>query len=990
MQTTATAGYTALPPYPALIVNSYIAQMKINCLFFFLCCIFTCHAQHPVYYNYRSNNGLPSDEVYNVRTDSMGYLWFGTDRGVARFDGNHFETYSVNDGIDDNVVNDILSAPNGDLWVVADAKRLYRFTGNRFEAYPYNNILPKVSGPVSVAWIGQVHFENNYPSWFSIRSGGLLYIGRDGRYRRERNNYPENTLTYDPGKKLSSFYQLPGMGISPNKEQISYSFNNKNYTSVNSGASVCLERKNGRVLISLGNRLFELSGDGTVSDYQFSNIITNIFEDNMQRLWITLYGNGARMYPPGAFPGSNNEKIFFPSIRISGVAQDREGGYWFTSYDRGVYYVPNPDVLVIESPLLQPGEFFQELLAANGRVYAATVRSRIFQINTNNALQFVLSGPEQEPPNNCNDLVYDSISKKLYGCYSRGVYFKNLQSGRTGISTVSARSVLPVQNGFYVLSPVNIAHHKKSAGAFYNGGTFFCTYPLADSLLLIGFENGLLQYDYHVYKPVFTTTINKRVTAIRKLDNGWLVAATLGKGLILIRGEQLVQVPLGTKKSANMVNDIAVNSHTVWAATESGIVKVGLANPDEYHVQAIAADNRFPYSNIRKIAYHDAKLYALAQNNLIVFPEQYPLNKQPPPVWLQQVIVDDSIKLTPAQKHNLSIRNKRFRFIFNGICFTCGDNTRYLYRLEGLHHEWYATKQDFVEYPALAPGTYTFEVKAVNDNNVLSVNTAGYTFTIPKPFWMKTWFWVACIVVAGSLIAGLVHRRLKKIQLRNREKELLLAKEQVALSAQISPHFIFNALNSIQHLVIQEDRKQATLHMASFSKLMRLGLDNSRKKWVAVKDEIELLGLYLHLEKLRFKDKFDYHIIIDKAIDETSVRIPAMLIQPFVENAIHHGVRNLPDKKGIITVTLTMQHRHLLASIEDNGIGRVKTLSLKDIHAQHQSAGMQITRERLMLLCRETGTVPAFDITDKHDGAGRPSGTLVTFNMPYLKAASNE
>jgi two-component system, LytTR family, sensor kinase len=217
---------------------------------------------------------------------------------------------------------------------------------------------------------------------------------------------------------------------------------------------------------------------------------------------------------------------------------------------------------------------------------------------------------------------------------------------------------------------------------------------------------------------------------------------------------------------------------------------------------------------------------------------------------------------------------------------------------------------------------------------------------------------------------------------------LLLAKEQIALSAQINPHFIFNSLNSIQHLIIQEDRQHAALHMASFSRLMRLSLDNSRKKWVPVKDETELLKLYLELESLRFKDKFVYQLLVDDAVANSSIRIPAMLIQPYVENAIRHGINNLSGKKGMVTVTLHMEGEQLLACVEDNGIGRQKALLLQGTGKDHLSAGMQITRERLLLLCKETGTPWLFEIIDKQDEAGAATGTLVRFNMPWLKTAA--
>ncbi len=974
-----------------IVVSGYLYFSGVKCilLFIFICCTYAVSGQDPVFYNYRSNNGLPSNEVYNVRTDSRGFVWFVTDRGVARFDGSHFVTYSVNDGIEGNVVNDIFIAPNGDVWIVADAQRLYRYTGNGFEAYRYNHLIEKACENVSKAWISQVRFENDYPAWFGIRVGGWLYISARGNMLRDNRQFPENMLLCNDERQLALYYQasLPDSG--KGKPRAEFFFKGKRYTSSVSSACIYKKRNNGNVLVSYGEYLFELQNNEVINHFRFPNFITTIYEDSRQRLWVTIYGSGARVYPSNAFPNTENEKIYFASTRISSITQDREGGYWFCSYERGVFYVPDLDVVTMETGMMDSDEFFQELLSVdNNRLYAATSKSKIFELTHQQPLQFLFSGPEQKITTNCNDLVYDDRTKVLYGCFSRGVYTYNIVTHRTVYYKVSSRSVLPVKNDFYILGPVNMKKNTSDIYYTYSKGTFFSIFPLTETNWMVGYENGLLMYSGTGFIPFLGDVLDKRVTSIKQLANGWIVAATLGKGLVLIKDGKVLPVSLGQGNSINMVNDIAINGNTVWAATEAGIASANLTNPSQPLIAAIAADNRFPYNNTRKIACMGGRIYVLAQNKLIVFPENYPANKEQPPVWLRQVIVGDSIRIKPGDKHDFNFDDDRFRFVFDGVCFRCGTSIRYQYRLKGLHNEWYYTGQPFVEYPSVPPGSYSFEVMAVNESGITSGTAAVYSFTIPVPFWQKGWFRVLAVLLAVLLAAWLINRRLKKIQLRNREKELQLATEQVALSAQINPHFIFNSLNSIQHLIIQEDRQQAALYMAQFSRLMRLSLENSRKKWVPVKDEMELLKLYLELESLRFKDKFTYEITADDTVTNSSVRIPAMLIQPFVENAIRHGVNNLSGKTGVVRVSLDFNGPHLLTCVEDNGIGREKALTLQGTGKDHLSSGMQITEERLKLLCRETGTPWFFEIVDKVDETGAAAGTLVKFNMPYISSVS--
>lgn len=960
---------------------------------YFICCFgwLAGTAQEPVHFNYRSSNGLPSNEVYKVQPDGQGYLWFGTDRGVSRFDGNRFSNYSVNDGIGANVVNDIVIAPNGDIWVVADAKKLYRFTGNSFEAYPYNHLIEKAANGSQTPLVAKITFENNRPAWFSLRSLGLLYINPKGVARLDTATETINHLQFDPQLQMVSFYSPRWYNWQRKlrKEPKQFILRGKKYPMLGSDAMNYLVRKNGIHLVSLGYQLFEFTDNRLTNIYTYKNFITSLFEDIKGQLWVTSYGTGARMYPPQAFPNADNETVFFNNARVSSVSQDREGGYWFCSYEKGVFYAPRLDVVTLETQWLRVGELFQDMVLSKQWLYAATSQNRIFKMSLPGKLEPIFSDPAQITTDNCNDLVYDSLQQRLYACFSRGLYIIDLSTNKAAHYTLSSRSVLLQQNGFYQLGPSGLNTNIKAETPISMPSICFSAMGMPNGQILVGTEAGLYTVTNNKVAPAFSNIINKRVTSIKQLANGWVVLATLGKGLILLKDGQIVEARLGNGNPVNMVNDIAADGNIVWAATEAGIAKADLSNPQQPIVDIIQADNRFPYNNTRKIAYSNGQLVVLAQNKLILLPTNGSIVNIKPPVWLHQIIVNDSLRLLPQAAHSFSFSSNRLKFLFNGICFTCGNNIRFRYRLLGLHSEWYNTGQPYVEYASLSPGTYTFEVVAVDGNNIPSAQPASYQFTIPSPFWQATWFRAIVVLLSLALMGILIAYLLKRSQRRNREKELLLAKEQVALSAQINPHFIFNSLNSIQHLIIQEDRQNAVLHMAQFSRLMRLSLDNYRKKWVPVKNEIELLELYLQLESLRFKDKFVYSLQIDKALLGSQLRIPAMLMQPFVENAVHHGINKLPGSNGLITVTLQQAGNGWVAIIEDNGIGREKAAQLRDTQKEHLSAGMQITQERLQLLCKETNTPYLFNITDKTDAAGNPCGTLVKFNMPYIHAANN-
>jgi hypothetical protein len=955
-------------------------------------------AQQPVYYNYRSNNGLSSNEVYKIKSDPKGYLWMATDRGICRFDGSQFTTYSVNDGLEENVVGDVKIAPNGDVWALGSSKKLYRYTGTSFQPYRYNHLLQDAQLVSPSSYVSDFSFEHNEPAHFSLRGLGIIHIDSTGQLRHDTSVAPVNHLVYCPEWQLAYFYRSAWYNKLHIQSKPRFIFQNKWYDYEHITMMHIIRRRNGHVVMSLNRQVFELRGGQLIQTLKYEHFISGLYEDEQQQLWVTTYGSGVRMYPPMEPARAENERVFFGNIRISNVTQDREGGYWFSSYENGVFYVPRLDIQSIQPSLLQSNEVFQELVAVNASLFAATSQGRVLQMGPGGKWQLLFSDPNPNGSSNCNDLVYDANRHHLLLCLSKGIFDININSRKTGYYGTSSRSALPTPQGLLPLSPKFLVSEQRVPSAtmplpltgIHLPEIAFCIGRKPDGSIIIGTEKGFCTIADGRAVPLHPQLLTKRVTNIRGLANSWLVASTLGAGLALLGpNNQLLLIKLGNSNSFNMVNDIAVEGNTAWAATEAGVVKVGLDRPEQPLVQLLPADNRFPYNNIRKIAHYNQQVVVLAQNQLIQMPAINRTADIPPPISLQRITINDSLVLPFTQPVKLSSNSKRLKFEFNGICFTCGSSIQYRYRLLGLHSEWYTTGQPYVEYPSLEAGSYTFEVEAVNNSGVASAEPASFSFSIRSPLWQKNWFRVMALLLGVTLLGWLIYRRIKTIQRRNQQREWLLAKEQVALSAQINPHFIFNSLNSIQHLIIREDRQQAVLHMAQFSRLMRLSLDNSRKKWVPVADEIELLRLYLDLESLRFKDKFVYTVEADKSLLDGTYRIPAMLIQPFVENAVLHGVNNLPDGRGMITVSLRLQDGVLQARIADNGVGRAAAAKLRQQAVHHISAGMQITEQRLQLLCRETHTPWMFTTIDNTDAEGQPTGTTVFFNMPWLQAAKN-
>jgi LytS/YehU family sensor histidine kinase len=286
----------------------------------------------------------------------------------------------------------------------------------------------------------------------------------------------------------------------------------------------------------------------------------------------------------------------------------------------------------------------------------------------------------------------------------------------------------------------------------------------------------------------------------------------------------------------------------------------------------------------------------------------------------------------------------------------------------------------------LPSGDYTLQLQAVNKFDVYSqVITA--TFTIEKLLWEKNWFRLLAGLLFLGLTGLLVWTIVYRVRKREEEKTSINKKigelEQLARKAQMNPHFIFNSLNSIQQYVMDADLAGANKFISGFSRLIRQTLDFSSRQEISLEVELDYLKNYLELEKTRLEDTFSWQVIIDDSINPVDYFLPPMILQPFVENSIRHGLRYRKDKEGKVIIYIKKQSNFLVCILEDNGIGRKAAEKFKSSsHIEYQSKGMSLTAERIALWNKDSPDIITMQIDDLKDEQERALGTRVTLTFP--------
>lgn len=363
-------------------------------------------------------------------------------------------------------------------------------------------------------------------------------------------------------------------------------------------------------------------------------------------------------------------------------------------------------------------------------------------------------------------------------------------------------------------------------------------------------------------------------------------------------------------------------------------------------------------------------------------------------------VAKESMKL-PYSQNFLS-------FDFTAINYTQSERMQFRYRLEGSGEGWSEPSQNrSVNFTNLAPGNYTFKIMAANSAGVWNEQPAAFRFSILPPWWASWWFRFLALGILLFLGYAYFQNRVKKIRAqaeirereagyKQREAELqrevaefsrqVAEVELAALRAQMNPHFVFNCLNSINTFILLNDPKNASGYLQKFSKLIRRVLDASRSEYISLRDELDTLRYYIELEQMRYGGRFQYVITVPETLDPDAFELPPMLVQPYVENAIWHGLMNREGDEGLLSLEASEQNHALVIKVEDNGIGRKKAAELKSRSAvAHKSHGMQVTDERIKIINELYHTKATVTVEDLFDEQGEGCGTRVTLTIPVQK-----
>lgn len=954
----------------------------IICLLF---CLLPCLAQaqpQPFARSYAGEQGLPSNIVTEVLEDRLGFLWLATGNGLCRFDGYGFSNLHAGAGIPDANVLFLEEDQNGRLWFVTLERNVYYLENDRIRPYPGNARIAQLTQNKGTPH-GFLVSPQGDSLFLAVGQSGILAMDSSGNARRQAPQMPANRILLEKdGQAILTQINRPTSSETPAGPRFDFRTGAGSFfcdfPRLKKGEPqglVTVPVSENALLVSSGARIFFVKDQSWEWYADLPGRPVHIALDDKGAIYLSLLnGGGLRRYASLEALRRGVFTQYAPGLSARWWYAGRRGGWWISTQEQGVLYLPNPLANTFTRfPGLEQNRPYSLALRDDSTAFLGFGLGKVCRLNLRDGAVEAL--PEVPLSNTLFDLYFDTTSNRLWAAT---VYAQYLENGRwtappfpqdRGIPASrigpGQRLCLSSQKGLIAIDPGSL-EWRSSLGQKDNTGVLHALEDFS-GLIWAATPAGLFRWDETGFSPPPL----KHPFFSKALQH---LALAPDSSLLFSDGVDVFRWKNEDVRNLTREAGVSLQSVSGIVADEKGRIWVNAA--DQLLLLAPDGESRFFNTahgilpgRIKDMAYNAGMVWLLGDAGLTALPDDLP-PAQPAGVIIESLLVNGQSRTVKAgNRFSWGENDLSFRLL--SLNFKTGEQTRYRYRLRP-GESWQETANRELRFPSLGEGSYRLELAAQNEDGAWGPALV-FPFRVSPPFYRAWWFFgslAALLLIGGFLI---FRYRLREVKKEASLREQISALERSALQAQMNPHFIFNSLNSIQHFVLQNDKQKAGQYLASFARLVRDSLDASVEGKVSLEDEVRMLENYLSLEKMRFKDAFDYSVEVAGNTDPFDIEIPPLLLQPFVENAVLHGMKNASGQ-GFIRVFFEEKDHALHITVEDNGPGL--SAGAKNDSAEppaHKSVGMGITQKRLALL----GGSDNFQIEEIRNAAGEVQGTRV-------------
>lgn len=953
-------------------------------------------AQEPAYRVLDYTMGLPSNSVYNILQDSKGYIWMGHDKGLTRYNGSEWKNYSNNMN-QSRALSNLEEDKYGRIWC-------QNFSGEIF--YTDEDSLHELKKVKSIGNMVMMAFYQKQ-KLITTRQSRLLEYDVENKDTRIIN-----TGSYDlnPANILCSKNNI--YVFARNQNGIVKVINQKDVEFIplpaNLNPVLCMEE--GNTLYAFPKSGLEYAGiynskGGFVSvKLNIKAIIQNvsIFHST---IWVAT-SEGVYAFDLGLNPKWGGKPLF-PELNVSKVLMDHENSIWISTLNRGVIVMSNMEVQLLKMDKI--GFTKASYFSSTDKIILGTGDNRVFEFNPfdyslHQVFDFEIRHDIVDIYNDVqNDLIWIS-SDKMYGIRAgSGVVELKRQYALKDIVYLGEKTyAVAGPEGLNLFTYEGDVLNNPFSHLFLNDKS-----PWIDGMQLLRGTEGrakCVAYDpisrtlyasnyrgLYVWGPGYKDVITddgKPIYASDILIKGSRVyVVTYNGSLYFVKGKkvekQIREFPGLAKKSISTIEAFGDN---LWILYENAIVKFNIFT-EKYTV--IRSSDGLPNTEIKDIVVFNKQVFLATRSGIVMFPEGMPNSPVNPRLEIEDVYVNKIKTKGENNEFDLHTNQNNLEIKFSLITFRTNPDVTVYYNINGKSWIPLPAKSDRLNLAGLSPGKYNIKLKAVKVDGAEVVSPVELKFYISAPLWSRWWFILLIVLLIGFFAYSFMRFRINELR---KEAEFKTAKERLekelqlstltSIKSQMNPHFVFNALNTVQSYIFTNDKDNAIDYLNKFSDLTRMILDMSSREKITLSEEIKALNLYLELEKERFEDNFEYQLVVNENIAPELIQIPSMLIQPYVENAIKHGLLHKKAERKL-KIEFLREDNALIVFVDDNGIGRKKSYEMKLAKPSgHKSFATEANLKRLQLLNQGRENTIDIEFLDKVDSFGNPQGTMVILAIP--------
>lgn len=948
-------------------------------------------SQYSIQY-WNTENGLPQNSVIAIAQTPANFLWFGTFQGLVRFDGVSFRIFDAADWGDEcgSGATKLHVDAAGRLWI-STSKCLLRYENGEF-----------ISLGSLQSWNASSFTEDSLGNFYAATEHGIhRYDTADQQTELFRTSSviygihanPDGQVYYATLEGLFRLGDTLPLAPPPNSPfAILVTVGPEAF--VYKAGDALYQWEGGRM--TPAKNLEHLQARDVIAYYERNGTALTWARDTLR---VLRGGRTDRLASVAALRGA----------KVASMFVDREDVIWIGTNEGGIFKLEEKLIMTIDS---RQGLIGDPTLA----VYLGPDTTLWIATNCEGVTHIGEDGPEYfaEKPVDCNwTILVDRVTGAVYfGSYGNGV-LQQKDGQRIRMSDPDGLNRYIIFALYQDREDVIWVGTDRGIGKLESGrGDTVLVDPRLDSTrvnsisedargrLVISSEAGVFFWDRgkNDIEIVDKSAGLCHNTArwVHEDAEGAYWITTYGGGLARYKDGKAVCIHSRVAEISDDLSGLHEDANGIfWLSSNHGIYAI------ERHALNDFIDGKADYVETRHFGREDGLLSIECNGGFqqpimvdevgtmwiptmrgiaVVDPNKLPAISAPR-IFIDRLVTADS-SYNPRQ---LPVRLPAFQDL--EIHFVAPNSTaplqvRYEYKLDGLQDHWVTADRRRVAYfTVVPPGDYTFHVRIRGTEQ-----TASIPFRVFTPFYLTWWFRGLVLLLITALIFFLVRTRIRSIRQKEVKQSRLERKfamlELKALQSQLNPHFIFNCLNSIQHLFFIDDDLRANTYLSKFSILMRLFLEHSKSNWISLAQEIELLQLYVDLEMLQFDNPFEFELEIDTDLDPELIEIPSMIFQPHVENAIQHGLKNL-SRKGHLHLTFKMEQEDLIGIVRDDGVGREKARELRHLRKKdHKSRGQEMIRERVDLLNQMENLNIQLDVRDLVAADGEPAGTVVTIRIP--------